>query len=85
VYRNLSEGQGSVLLHLDTGAYHGVNEVGAVVWSLLENPKTVDTLLVELRDRLEAAPPTLDEEIRLFLEELESRDLVSFESIGGHP
>ena len=72
----MSEGQGSVLLHLDTGAYHGVNEVGALVWSLLETPKSVAVILVELRDRLEAVPPTLDDDIRRFLGELETRDLV---------
>ena len=81
----MSEGQGSVLLHLDSGAYHGVNEVGGLVWSLLESPKTFEVLLVELRGRLEAVPPTLDNEIRAFLEELASRDLVSLDAISGQP
>ena len=29
VYRKLADGAGGVVLHLDTAAYHGVNETGA--------------------------------------------------------
>jgi len=76
VFRNLANDQGSVLLHLDTGAYHGVNSTGALVYELLERDQEFGDLLHEVRRRLATVPPTLDDEIGAFLEELAERDLV---------
>jgi hypothetical protein len=75
-YRSMGEGEGGVLLHLDTAAYHGLNEVGALIWRLLEEPKAFDTLLQELRDQLQEVPPRFEEEIGQFLGELTERGLV---------
>ena len=75
-YRSMGEGEGGVLLHLDTAAYHGLNEVGALIWRLLEEPKAFDTLLQELRDRLQDLPPEFEEEIGQFVDELAQRGLV---------
>jgi hypothetical protein len=75
-YRSLGEGEGGVLLHLDTAAYHGVNEVGALIWRLLEDPKPFDELLDELRAELQELPPTFEDEIGEFIGELAERDLV---------
>jgi hypothetical protein len=80
-YRSMGEGEGGVLLHLDTAAYHGLNEVGALIWRLLEEPKAFDTLLQELRDQLKEVPPQFEEEIRQFLGELAERGLVEPASI----
>jgi hypothetical protein len=75
-YRSMGEGEGGVLLHLDTAAYHGLNEVGALIWRLLEEPTAFDTLLQELRDRLQQVPPQFEEEIGQFVDELAERGLV---------
>jgi hypothetical protein len=76
-YRSLGEEEGGVLLHLDTAAYHGLNGVGALAWSLLDGI-TVEKLLEELRSRLEGIPPTFDEEITEFISDLAERDLVHY-------
>jgi hypothetical protein len=80
-YRSMGEGEGGVLLHLDTAAYHGLNEVGALIWRLLEEPKAFDTLIQELRDRLQKVPPQFEEEIGQFLGELAERGLVEPASV----
>jgi hypothetical protein len=80
-YRSMGEGEGGVLLHLDTAAYHGLNEVGALIWRLLEEPKAFDTLLQELRDQLQEVPPQFEEEIGQFLDELAERGLVEPASV----
>jgi len=76
VFRKLADGAGGVLLHLDTAAYHSVDEVGALVWTLLGDAPTFRALLDDLRRQLEGVPPTLDSEIGGFLEDLSERDLV---------
>jgi hypothetical protein len=75
-YRGLGEGEGGVLLHLDTAAYHGLNEVGSLVWSLLADPMEFNVLIGELRARLEQVPPMFEQEIAEFLDELAERDLI---------
>jgi hypothetical protein len=74
--RSMGEGEGGVLLHLDTAAYHGLNEVGVVIWSLLEEQKRLDVLLQELRHQLQDVPPGFEGEIRQFLTDLAERDLI---------
>jgi len=74
VYRDLAEG--GVLLHLDSGQYHGVNATGLAIWSLLEKPSTLDQLRAGLEAEVEEAPPQLEQEVRDFLEALQARDLV---------
>jgi hypothetical protein len=76
-YRALGEGEGGVLLHMDTAAYHGLNEIGSLVWSLLDDISFED-LIAKLQTRLEDLPPTFDEEISEFLDELAVRDLVLY-------
>ena len=41
VARNLSEGEGGVLLHLQTGSYHGMNPVALLIWEQLDGQRTV--------------------------------------------
>ena len=74
--RSMGEGEGGVLLHLDTAAYHGLNEVGILIWSLLEEPKAMDVLIQELRGQLQDLPESFEEEINQFLGELAERDLI---------
>jgi len=78
VHRNLADGTGAVLLHLDSGAYHGINPTGELIWELLATEMTFDELLEQLRQRLEGTPTNLDEEITAFLMDLEHRDLLRF-------
>lgn len=75
-YRKLTEGAGAVLLNLDTAAYHGLNEVGALIWSLIEGGTTYGELVRGLRERLEDAPPELEADVTNFLRDLQARDLV---------
>jgi hypothetical protein len=75
-YRELNDGSG-VLLHLDTGAYHGLNDVGSLVWGALENQLTLSALILEIRSRFEGAPPTVADDVRSFVSDLVDRDLLT--------
>ncbi len=76
VYRDLAEEEGGVLLHLDTGEYHGLNPVGSMIWHLLEGGRTLSAIIGELRDRLEGPPPAIEQDVARFLADLRERDLV---------
>lgn len=76
VYRALA-GEGGVLLHLESGAYHGLNEMGTLIWGLLDEGKTFDGLVEELRDHLLDPPDDLGGEVERFLADLRERDLLA--------
>ena len=75
-HNELGHGQGGVLLHLDSGGYHGVNGVGLLVWQLLDRETTFAELISGLRERVVEPPPTLAEEIAAFVMDLGDRSLL---------
>ena len=75
-FRRMSEGNGSLLLHVQTAEYHGLNEVGSLIWELLENEIRCERLFEDMRARLSSTPEGLETEIREFLEDLVERDLI---------
>jgi hypothetical protein len=80
VFRELVEG-GGVLLHLDSASYHGVNEIGALIWSLISDGGiSFERLMVELRARLEDAPSSLEADVTEFVESLNERELIRLSS-----
>jgi hypothetical protein len=76
-FHPLAEGQGGVLLHLDTAAYHGVNDVGLLIWQLLDEERRFDQLVALIRARVADVPSTLDIDISAYVMDLRARDLVS--------
>jgi Coenzyme PQQ synthesis protein D (PqqD) len=75
-FRRLAEGEGGVLLHLESGEYHGINEVGCLIWELVDGERTVDGLVAALDKRIEDPPADLAAEVIAFLHRLRERDLV---------
>lgn len=71
---------GGVLLHVESGAYHRVNEMGSLIWDLLQKLPSRSELLAELRSRIEDAPDCLDADVDEFLQALKERELIVMES-----
>ena len=78
-FRHLADGEGGVLLHLDTAAYHGINETGAFIWGLVDGI-TFEELLARLRDQMENVPSTFEDEVARVVRELADRDLLLLSS-----
>ena len=78
-FRRLAEGEGGVLLHLETGQYHGINEVGCLIWELLDGERTVTEVVEAVRARVEEAPQQLGDEVLSFLNDIHGRGLVILE------
>jgi len=68
-----------VLLQVATGAYYGVDAVGALVWRLLEDSPTFGRLLSSLRGELENVPVSFEAEIGQLLAGLRDRGLIEAE------
>jgi hypothetical protein len=76
VFRPLEEEQGGVLLHLQSGAYHGLNELGSLIWGLIENETRFSDLVDGVRAETEDAPASVEQDVSGFVEDLSARDLV---------
>jgi hypothetical protein len=68
----------AVLLHAETSAYFGLNEVGTILWCrLAEQELSLDQLTDWARKRFADTPPRLREDIAAFLEQLAAPGLVA--------
>jgi Coenzyme PQQ synthesis protein D (PqqD) len=74
-YRDLEEG--GVLLHLQSGAYHGLNSTGSAIWNLLDGGPTLGDVVAGLGSKLDQVPESLEQDVAGFLQGLRSRDLVT--------
>ena len=78
VFRALGGGEGGVLLHLDTAAYHGVDETGAFIWTQLD-AIPMKQLMNRLTTAFDEVPDTFRDEIDEFLSALADRELIHLE------
>jgi hypothetical protein len=75
-YQRIDEG--GVLLHLETGAYHRINAVGAVVWEAIGDASTLEDVTIAVEHSLDGpVPDSLSTDVEEFVESLVQRNLVS--------
>ncbi len=65
-----------VILHLDDGAYYGLNEVGTRIWELLQEPRGFQDLVAAVVDEFDVTPEACADDVRVLLDELGARGLV---------
>lgn len=78
VFRELADGTG-VLLHLDSTAYHGINQIGVLIWSLIDDGITLGHLIDDVRSRVLDPPLEIGDDVAEFIHDLGSRDLIVLE------
>jgi hypothetical protein len=83
VFRQLEEEQGGVLLHLQSGEYHGLNDLGSLVWRLTEQERTFGDIIAGVQAEAEDVPDTVEADVSAFLEGLRERDLIVVEVAPG--
>ena len=66
----------TVILHLKDGIYYGLNAVGTHIWSLIQQPRSVETILEVLSSEYEVEPEVCRRDLLALLEELASHGLV---------
>lgn len=76
VHHELAGGE-VVLLHLESGAYHELNAVGALIWKLLDGERDTSRIVEQVRARVEDPPADLEDEVTGFLADLRQRGLIT--------
>jgi hypothetical protein len=78
-FRALTENEGGVLLHLDSGAYHGLNPIGTLIWNLIGEGAKLSDVVGAVRIKLTDPPADLQADIETFIHDLAERDLLTLE------
>lgn len=66
----------TVILHLGSGTYFGLDPIGAKLWEALKHGAAPDSICEELLAEYEVDRPTLENDLRELLEELAANDLI---------
>jgi hypothetical protein len=69
-------GEELVMMSAESGDYLGLNEVGAKVWEIIEQPRALPDICAALASEFETTPQTCRPEVEAFLTELEARGAV---------
>jgi hypothetical protein len=69
-------GHETVILHLESGVYFGLDKVGTRVWNLLAEPRTVSELRDAIVARFEVEPGPCEADLLRLLAQLLEKGLV---------
>jgi hypothetical protein len=69
-------GDEAAILNMKNSVYYGVNPVGATVWNLLKQPKTVTEIRDAILDEYEVEEKRCEQDLLTLLEEMRSEGLI---------
>jgi hypothetical protein len=69
-------GAEEVILDLNSGIYYGLNEVGASIWKLIQEPMAVSGIRDAILDEYDVDPYRCESNILSLLNELAERNLI---------
>lgn len=70
----------AAILNLESGVYYGLNAVGARIWHLIQEPRTVNELLGILLKEFEVSPERCEADLHELLRKLVAEGLVKIEN-----
>ena len=70
----------AVILDMRTGTYFGLNSVGASIWKLLSQPRSVSQLRDAISAEYEVEPARCEADIQILIEELLQQKLIEIQS-----
>ena len=69
-----------VILSLSSGTYYGLNSVGAHIWQLLQQPRTIDEITKILIEEYDVERCCCEEELLALISDLDFHELVIFKN-----
>lgn len=64
-----------VMLDIQKGVYYAMNSVGGRIWDLLEEPRSVDSLVSCLREEYDVDPDTCRDQVLAYLTQMQEEGL----------
>jgi hypothetical protein len=73
-------GEEAAILHMRSGMYYGLDPVGAHVWKLLAQPRSVRDLQAAILEEYEVEPEKCESDLLMLLERLRAEGLIEIRS-----
>ena len=70
-------GDETVILHMKSGSYFGLNAVGTRIWTLLNEGFSPAAIRAQLAEEFDVAPDVLETDLRDLLAELVAHDIIA--------
>ncbi len=65
-----------MLLHLETGEYYTLNEIGCRIWELVDGERTAADVIEAIRAEVDDPPAALGDDVTGFIDAMRERDLI---------
>jgi hypothetical protein len=70
-------GEETMMMDIDKGMYYALNSVSSRIWSLLEQPLSMQAVCDKLLDEYDVEPEVCKQEVEQFLGQLLERNIVT--------
>lgn len=67
-----------VMLNLEKGRYHALDEIAGEIWELIAEPIRVADLIAALLTEFDVSPEDCQRDVLSYLEQLQERELLNF-------
>lgn len=71
----------TIILHLQSGTYYGLDEIGARVWQLIQQPRTSQEIREILVAEFDVDAEQCNRDLLILLEQLHSEDLIQIQPV----
>ena len=69
----------TIILDSTTQEYFSINEIGKVIWSLLEEKKNLEEIKAEMLDMYEVPEEQIEKDLLNFIQALEQKGLIKID------
>jgi hypothetical protein len=66
----------AVVLNLESGTYYGLNEVGARIWQLVQEPRSIASICLVLVDEFDVSQEECERDVLAILNEMQAQALI---------
>jgi Coenzyme PQQ synthesis protein D (PqqD) len=73
----------AIVLNLKSGVYFGMEQVAALIWNLVEKPRTVGEIRDAIMKEYDVDSNTCEQDLKLFLDRLQSAGLIEIDNEAG--
>jgi len=70
----------AIVLNMKSGVYFGMEQVAALIWNLVEKPRSVAEIRDAIMKEYEVDDDTCEKDLKLFLDHLQSAGLIEIDN-----
>lgn len=69
-----------IMVNIDMGKYYGLDEIGTIIWAMLENPVKIESIIEKLAEEYSGERDKIERDVLKFLEKLEKERIIKIVS-----